>query len=102
MPCAFILSHATANGILDQSTSASYDVWVEWILLAMKDNIPITTKKVDWLAYQQPYWEHIEPDAMKREREISREETIKRIRMNAPVAFTMIEERFRDVTSMDS
>jgi hypothetical protein len=76
-PCGFIFSYATANTILDQSTSASYDVWGEWVLLAMKNNIPIRTQKADWLMWEHPYWEGVGPEKLKQSRERSREETIK-------------------------
>jgi hypothetical protein len=79
MPCAFILSYPVASVILSQSVSASTDVWGEWVLLAMKNQIPITTQKVDWLAWKDPYWEHVEPDTLKHSRETGRDETIKRI-----------------------
>ncbi|MBL7064717.1 MAG: hypothetical protein ISS49_11020 [Anaerolineae bacterium] len=99
MPCALLLSCSAANTVLSQSISPSYEVWAEWILLAMKNSIPITTKKVDWLAYQHPYWEQVEPDILKQEREASREETVKRIKMNMPVAFLMVEDRFKGLRS---
>ena len=95
LPCAFILSYPTANVILNQSTSTSFDIWGEWILLAIKNRIPITTQKVDWLAWKDPHWEHVEPDELKYQREISQEETIKRINMNAPCMLMLAEERFR-------
>lgn len=94
-PCGFILDQSAADTILSQSTSASWDVWAEWILLALKNDIPVTTRKVDWLAYQHPYWERVDPGVMKRDREASREETVKRIRMNMPVALMLAEDRFR-------
>jgi hypothetical protein len=95
MPCALLLSCSVANTVLSQSSSPSYEVWAEWTLLAMKNGIAITTKKVDWLAYQHPYWEQVEPDKLEREREASREETVKRIEMNVPVALLMTEDRFK-------
>jgi hypothetical protein len=99
MPCALLLSRSAANTVLCQSISASYEVWAEWTLLAMKSNISVTTKKVDWLAYQHPYWEQVEPDTLKRKQEASREETVKRIKMNMPVASLMTEDRFKGLSS---
>ena len=95
MPCGLLLSQAAALTILDQSASTSWNVWGEWILLALKNDIPVTTRKVDWLAYQHPFWERVDPDAMKRNREASREETVRRITMNMPVALMLAEDRFR-------
>ncbi len=97
MPCGFVFSRATAELILSQSTSASTEVWGEWVLLALKNKIPITREKVDWLAWKDPYWEGIEPDKLKRSRDASQQETIKRIRMNVPAMLMLTEERFRDL-----
>lgn len=102
MPSALLLSCSAANTILSQSISPAYEVWAEWTLLAMKNGIPITTKKVNWLVYQHPYWEQVEPDVLKREREASREETVKRIKMNIPVAFMMVEDRFKSLSSFSA
>jgi hypothetical protein len=95
MPCALLLSRAAAHTVLGQSISPSFQVWAEWTLLAIKNEIAVTTKKVDWLAYQHPHWEQVEPDVLKREREASRAETVKRIEMNMPVAFLMAEDRLK-------
>ena len=84
-----------AHQILDQSQSASYDIWEEWVLLAMRNGIPVTTRRVDWLAWEDPYWERVDPADLKQAREASREETLKRIRMNVPVLSMLTEDRFR-------
>ncbi len=94
MPCGFIFSRPTAEIILTQSISSSTEVWGEWVLLALKNKIPITRQKVDWLAWKDPYWEHIEPDKLKHLRETSQQETIKRIKMNVPAMLLLTEERF--------
>jgi hypothetical protein len=95
MPCALILSHDAASAILSQSTSPHHEVWAEWMLLAMKNGIPITTRKVDWLAWEHPYWEGVDSAELKRRHEASPDEVVKRIRMNVPVALMLTEERFR-------
>ncbi|MBI4673030.1 MAG: hypothetical protein HY741_15355 [Chloroflexi bacterium] len=97
MPCAFILSYATANVILNQSVSASTDVWGEWVLLAIKNHVPTTRPKVNWLAWKEAYWEGIEPNELKRQREASQGETIKRIKMNVPAMLMLTEERFKQL-----
>jgi hypothetical protein len=97
MPCALILSHDAASAIVGQSTSPSHEVWAEWMLLAMKNGIPITTRKVDWLAWEHPYWEGIHPTELRRSREDNPDEVIKRIKMNVPVALMLTEERFRQL-----
>lgn len=101
MPCALLLSCYAANTVLSQSISPSYEVWAEWTLLAMKNRLPVTTTKVDWLAYQHPYWKQVEPDTLKQEREASRAETVKRIKMNMPVAFLIAEDRFKELSSSE-
>jgi hypothetical protein len=95
MPCALILSHDAARTVLDQSTASDHAVWAEWTLLAMKNGIPVTTQKVDWLAWEHPYWENVDPDELKHDREDGPDEVIKRIKMNVPVASMLTEERFR-------
>lgn len=94
-PAALILSCQVARKILEQSQSASYDIWGEWVLLAMQNGIPVTTRRVDWLAWEDPYWEGADPTDLKRAREASREETLKRIQMNAAILLMLAEDRFR-------
>lgn len=97
MPCAYIFSYSTASTILNQSISASTEVWGEWLLLAIKNGILITRESVDWLAWKDPYWEHIEYEKLKQMREHSQEETIKRIKMNVPSMLMLTEERFQNL-----
>lgn len=96
-PCAFVLSPSTAQMLLDSSTADSWAVWAEWLLLVAKHQVPITVKRVDWLAWEDPYWEQADADALKRRQENSRQEVIKRIELNAPIALMMTEPRFRDL-----
>jgi hypothetical protein len=95
--CGLLLSAAAGKTIVNQSVSSSMEVLAEWVLLAMKNGIPITAKKVDWVLWEDPYWEGIAPETLKQQREQSREETAKRISMNAPFLLVMAEERFRNV-----
>ncbi len=94
MPCALLLSYDAASSILSQSSSPSYEVWAEWTLLAMRSGIPVTTRKVDWLAWEHPHWKGVDSTELKRCREASPDEVIKRIEMNVPVALMLAEERF--------
>jgi hypothetical protein len=55
----------------------------------------ITTCQVDWLTWEDPYWERVAPDALKRCRENSQAETIKRLRWNVPLMLLLTEDRFR-------
>ncbi len=97
MPCGFIFSRAAAEIILSQSVSASTEVWGEWVLLALKNQIPIKRHAVDWLAWKDPYWERVEPNKLKQIRQASQEETVKRINMNVPAMMMLTEERFRNL-----
>jgi len=94
MPCALLLSRDAAAAVLAESTNASHAVWAEWLLLAMKAGIPITTRGVDWLAWQVAHWEGGDADLLRRAREHSRDEFVKRVRMNVPVMLLLTEERF--------
>jgi hypothetical protein len=93
--CAFTLSAETADTVVRQSTSPGIEVLGEWVLLAAANGIPITTTKVDWLLWEDPYWEGRDPQAFKLAREQSWDETVKRIRMMTPFMKMMAEDRFR-------
>ena len=97
-PCAFILSPATADLLLRSSTTDSWAVWAEWLLLIAKHQVPITVKRVDWLSWEDPYWEQADADTLKRARETDYHEVVKRIQMNAPMALLMTEPRFQELT----
>jgi hypothetical protein len=93
-PCGLILSQESAKKILNESQSQLWDVWGEWILIALKNKLGVKTKKVDWLSWEDPFWEKKEPNKFKVERENSKEETIKRIKSNLPFFSLITEERF--------
>jgi len=95
--CALMMSAHAAEIVLPQSTAAGFEVWGEWVLLALRERLAVTTHAVDWLAWEDPYWENVAPERLKREREISREETRRRIYMNAPCLALLSEERFEDL-----
>ena len=97
-PCAFILGPSTAESLLRSSTTDSWAVWAEWLLLAAKNRIPITVKRVDWLAWEDPYWEQADADTLRKAQESSHQEVVKRIQLNAPIALLMTEPRFRELT----
>jgi hypothetical protein len=92
--CALMMSARAAETVLHQSTAAGFEVWGEWVLLALKERLAVTTRAVDWLAWEDPYWENVAPERLKRERESSREETRRRIQMNASCLALLGEERF--------
>ena len=93
-PGALLLSQSTVQMLLEHSISPSFAVWSEWILLAMTQQILLTRKQVDWLAWEDPYWEHIEAQTLKHRRETSQEETRKRIAWNTSILQLFTEERF--------
>jgi hypothetical protein len=95
MPCALLMNRSAASTIMEQSTSPGFEVWAEWTLLAIKNNVTVTTKQVDWLAWEHPHWEKIDPAELRRSRETSRDEAAKRIAMHARVMSLLTEERFR-------
>jgi hypothetical protein len=68
------------------------------MLLAAKSRIPVTVKRVDWLAWEDPYWQQADADTLKRAQEHNHQEVVKRIQLNAPIALLMTEPRFRDLT----
>jgi len=94
---ALMMSARAAEIILPQSRAAGFEVWGEWVLLALSAGLAVTTRAVDWLAWEDPYWESVAPERLKREREGSPEETRRRIMMNAPCLALLGEERFRDL-----
>jgi hypothetical protein len=73
------------------------EVLGEWVLLAIANDIPITTTKVDWLLWEDPYWDELDPRELKQVREQSRQETVKRINMMTPFMLMLAEDRFRDL-----
>ena len=95
--CAFVMSAETADLVVRQSTCPAVEVLGEWVLLAIANDIPITTTKVDWLAWEDPYWEKLDPGELKQAREQSWQETVKRINMMTPFMLMLAEERFRDL-----
>jgi hypothetical protein len=96
--CGLALQTQTAATLLAHSTSPSMEILGEWMLLAAKHGIPIAAKQVDWVLWEDPYWEGVPHGQLKAEREQSAEETIRRIRMNVPFMLLLTEERFRGIT----
>ena len=98
IPCALLLSPATVGLLLRSSTADSWAVWAEWLLLAAKNKVPITAKRVDWLSWEDPYWEQADADTLRRAQENSHQEVVKRIQLKAPIALLLTDPRFRDLT----
>lgn len=96
-PCALIFSATIAQSIVPQSNNPTYAVWAEWLLLSAQQGATITTTEVDWLAWESPFWDHVDGQAMKQTQERNPLEVIKRIQMHAPIALLMAEPRFREL-----
>lgn len=96
-PCAIITNKKIAKTALDQSINQTWAVIGEWILSSIKSGVDITTKKVNWLAWEDPFWEKSDLKNYKIQVEGNREETIKRIKSNLPFMALLVEERFNNL-----
>jgi len=94
-PGAILINKDVSQKVLKQSKSLSWEVLGEWILLAINDNVLIRSKKVDWLEWEDPFWEKVNPIQLKKLREQSKQETIKRIKSNIPFLSLLTEDRFK-------
>ena len=93
-PGALLMSPSTVQMVLQSSVSPSFAIWGEWILLALTHHIGLTQKSVDWLTWEDPYWEQTDVQALKHRRESSQDETRRRIAWNTPILQLFTEERF--------
>lgn len=96
-PCAFLFDVKTAKTLVDQSKTQGWSIWGEWVLLILKNRIPYTAINVDWLSWEDPFWEKEELPVLKSRKESSPEETLKRLQMNLPIANLLQEERFLSI-----
>lgn len=96
-PCALLFSREAGRLILNHSSARTTEVWGEWILLAKLNHIPLTRVEVDWLSWKDPHFLDIDDAQLKRKRETSPEETIKRIQMNVPCMMMLTESRFAPI-----
>lgn len=95
--CAISLNKMMVKGLLSESESSDWSITGEWILLALKQSLPLITKKVDWLSWEDPFWEKENGNLLKIKREKSSDETIKRIKTNLPFIELFIDNRFKEV-----
>jgi hypothetical protein len=96
-PCALILDASLARSILPESSNPTYAVWSEWLLLVARQGVPISSREVDWLAWETPFWEQADASAFREALEGSPLDVAKRIHMHAPIALLMAEPRFREI-----
>jgi hypothetical protein len=97
-PCALILGADVAHAIVHESKNHTYAVWTEWLLLAAKHGATIASTEVDWLSWEDPFWEQAEPQELKHAQENDPLQVVKRIQMHGPMALLMAEPRFREIT----
>ena len=95
--CAITFNKNIADKILIDSHSNGWEITGEWILLLMKNSIPLVTKEVDWLSWEDPFWEHINEIELKKERENDKNETLKRLKTNLPILQLLTEDRFKKI-----
>ena len=96
--CALIFGADVSRAIVKSSNNHSYAVWAEWLLLAAQQGATIASTEVDWLAWEDPFWEQVDGESLRRVQESDPQQVVKRIHMHAPVALLMAEPRFRDIT----
>jgi hypothetical protein len=75
--------------ILPRLAQRSFGLLAEMVLL-VRDRL--YTQTVDWLFWEDPCIEGRDPAELRHEREASREETIKRLRANAPILRLLLEQ----------
>ncbi len=100
--CAIVLAKDAAEKILNDSQANGWEIPGEWMLLALMNSIQLATKKVDWLSWEDPFWEKVHAIVLKKEREQSQEETIKRIKTNLPFLELLVEDRFKKIYKSSS
>jgi len=82
--CAFLMDTTTAKKILSRSKATGINTLGEWIVLCQKLSRTLPkTKKVDWLAWEDPYWEKKSATELRRQKELDLKETTSRIRSNS-------------------
>jgi len=96
-PCALILGANVSRFIVRESNNPTYAVWPEWLLLAAKYGATIASTEVDWLAWEDPFWQQITPQELKHAQENDPLQVVKRIQMHVPMALLMAEPRFREI-----
>lgn len=79
----------TLRQLLPRLKQRSFGLLVEMVLLLHGE---LRTQEVDWLFWEDPFIEGRDPDELRRERELSRDETAKRLRANAPIIRLLLDQ----------
>lgn len=80
---------ATLRQLLPRLRQRTFGLLAEMVLLLRED---LRTQEVDWLFWEDPFIEGRDPEELRRERELSRDETAKRLRANAPIIRLLLDQ----------
>lgn len=84
-----VVPATTLERILPRLHQRTFGLLAEMVLLLQGD---LQTQDVDWLFWEDPFIEGRDPDELRRERETSREETMKRLRANTPIIRLLLDQ----------
>ncbi len=54
--CGAVFSKKAIDKIVHYSSVGSFAIFAEWLLICIKNKLIIKQKKVDWLAWEDPFW----------------------------------------------
>lgn len=94
-PCAMVFNSKTAQILLDNSICELWEVLGEWVLISLREKLNNKFCYVDWLEWEDPFWENTDPIKLKLLKEKNSEETLKRIKSNLPFLNLFTQERFK-------
>ena len=86
--CHLVARASQLEKILPKVRNPDLSMVAEMVLLLQPD---IKTQEVDWLAWEDPFILSRDPETLKHEREISPEETQKRLSYTMPMVNTMVQ-----------
>jgi hypothetical protein len=92
--CGFLIKSDLAIRLLANSTEKTFSAGAEWIILSYLLGITPKTQKVDWLSWEDPFIEGIDPVTLKTQKENDKMEVIKRLEGNLPFTNLFTQKRF--------
>lgn len=95
--CAMTLNQNTGKILLENSVSQSFNASGEWILKALQNGIDVRSQKVDWLSWEDPFWEKADPQQLKLQRENDPSETLKRYISAQEFLSLVKEDKFKSL-----